>query len=130
MLHNPNATRNIAKWAAELAEFKLDFLPHHAVKSQVLANFVADWTPPPCNPGDLGDGESEAKALDFTEPHWTLFFDGSSRKQGVGVGVLLLTPDGEQFKYMVHLDFKITNNMIEYKALIFGLSTTLSLGVW
>jgi hypothetical protein len=51
MLHNPNATRNIAKWAAELAEFELDFLPHHAVKSQVLANFMADWTPPPCNPG-------------------------------------------------------------------------------
>jgi hypothetical protein len=39
MLHNPNATRNIAKWAAELAEFKLDFLPRHVVKSQVLADF-------------------------------------------------------------------------------------------
>jgi hypothetical protein len=38
--HNPNASRNITKWAAELAEFKLDFLPHHAVKSQVLADFV------------------------------------------------------------------------------------------
>jgi ribonuclease HI len=45
------------------------------------------------------------------------------------MGVLLLTPDGEQFKYMVHLNFKATNNMAEYKALIFGLSTTLSLGV-
>jgi ribonuclease HI len=30
---------------------------------------------------------------------------------------------------MVHLDFKATNNMAEYRALIFGLSTTLSLGV-
>jgi hypothetical protein len=42
MLHNPNATENIANWVAELAEFKLDFLPHHAVKSQVLADFMAD----------------------------------------------------------------------------------------
>jgi hypothetical protein len=33
MLHNPNATGNIAKWVAELAEFELDFLLHHAVKS-------------------------------------------------------------------------------------------------
>jgi ribonuclease HI len=31
---------------------------------------------------------------------------------------------------MVHLDLKPINNMIEYEALIFGLSTTLSLGVW
>jgi ribonuclease HI len=30
---------------------------------------------------------------------------------------------------MVHLDFKATNNMTEYKALIFGLSIVLSLGV-
>jgi ribonuclease HI len=44
------------------------------------------------------------------------------------VGVLLLTPDGEQFKYMVHLDFKATNNMVQYEALLFRLSTTLSLG--
>jgi hypothetical protein len=49
MLHNPNTTRNIAKWAAELAKFELDFLLHHAVKSQVIANFMVDWTSPPCN---------------------------------------------------------------------------------
>jgi ribonuclease HI len=37
---------------------------------------------------------------------------------------------GEQFRYMVHLNFKATNNMVEYEALIFKPSTTLSLGVW
>jgi hypothetical protein len=30
---------------------------------------------------------------------------------------------------MVHLDFKATNNMAEYEALLFGLSTALSLDV-
>jgi ribonuclease HI len=30
----------------------------------------------------------------------------------------------------VHLEFKATNNMIEYEALIFALSTALSLQVW
>jgi ribonuclease HI len=49
--------------------------------------------------------------------------------QGARAGVLLLTPSGEQFKYMVHLDFKVTNNMAEYESLIFGLSAALSLGV-
>jgi ribonuclease HI len=43
--------------------------------------------------------------------------------------VVLLAPHGEQIKYMVYLDFKATNNMVEYEALLFGLSTTLSLGV-
>jgi ribonuclease HI len=45
------------------------------------------------------------------------------------VRVVLLAPHGDQIKYMVHLDFKVTNNMTEYEALLFGLSTTLSLGV-
>jgi hypothetical protein len=45
ILCNPNTTGNIAKWAVELAEFELDFIPRHAVKSQVLADFIVDWTP-------------------------------------------------------------------------------------
>jgi ribonuclease HI len=73
--------------------------------------------------------EPEVKALVFTEPYWTLFFDGSSHKEGVRAGILLLTRSGEQFKLVVHLDFKATNNMAEYEALIFVLSTVLSYGV-
>jgi hypothetical protein len=42
VLHNPNATGNIAKWAIELAEFELDFIARHAIKSQVLSDFVVD----------------------------------------------------------------------------------------
>jgi hypothetical protein len=68
VLHNPNATENIAKWVAELAEFELDFLPRHVVKSQVLADFVADWTPQPCHPGGLDDSEPEVKASVFIGP--------------------------------------------------------------
>jgi hypothetical protein len=33
VLHNPNTTANIAMWAVELAEFELDFVARHAVKS-------------------------------------------------------------------------------------------------
>ena len=51
ILHNSNATGNIAKWAAELAEFQLDFQPRHAVKSQILADFIAEWMPSPRNSG-------------------------------------------------------------------------------
>jgi ribonuclease HI len=95
VLHNPNATGNNAKWAAELAEFELEFVSRHAVKSQVLADFIVDWTPAASPPGGPGDSEPEPRAPVFTGPHWTLFFDGSSRKQGAGAGVLLLSPHGD-----------------------------------
>jgi ribonuclease HI len=43
--------------------------------------------------------------------------------------VVLIDPSGDQVKYMVHLEFKATNNMAEYEALIFDLSAALSLGI-
>jgi hypothetical protein len=56
ILHNSNATGNIAKWAAELAGFQLDFQPRHAIKSQILADFIAEWTPAPSVPGGPDHG--------------------------------------------------------------------------
>jgi hypothetical protein len=92
-----------------------------------------EWTPPPCAPRGpdlvLGPTPAERRGPIFTEPHWTLFFDGSARQQSVGVGVVLVGPGGDQLKYVVRLEFKATNNMAEYEALIFGLSVALSLGV-
>jgi ribonuclease HI len=133
ILHNSNATGNIAKWAVELAEFQLDFQPRHTVKSQVLADFIVEWTPSPSAPGgpdpDSDPTPAEPRAPVFTEPHWTLFFDESARQQGGGAGVVLIDPSGDQVKYMVHLEFKATNNMAEYEALIFGLTAALSLGI-
>jgi hypothetical protein len=124
ILCNPNATGNIAKWAAELTEFELDLVPCHAVKSQVLADFIVDWTPSASPLGGPNDSEPEPRAPVFTGLHWTLFFDGSSCKQGADAGVVFLAPHGDQIKYMMHLDFKATNNMAEYEALLFGLNTT------
>jgi hypothetical protein len=133
ILYNPNATGNIAKWAAELAEFQLDFQPRHAVKSQILADFIVEWTPPPCTLGGPdpapGPVPVERRGPIFTEPHWTLFFDGSARQQSAGAGVVLADPGGNQLQYVVRLEFKATNNMAEYEALIFGLTAALSLGV-
>ena len=51
ILHNSNAIGNISKWAAELTEFQLEFQPRRAVKIQILADFIAEWTHSPSNPG-------------------------------------------------------------------------------
>jgi hypothetical protein len=41
----------IVKWSVELGEFDLEFCPWQAIKSQILADFVYEWTetqqPPP-----------------------------------------------------------------------------------
>jgi hypothetical protein len=51
IIRNPNATGRIAKWSMELMGETLAYAPRKAVKSQILAVFVAEWTdtqlPPP-----------------------------------------------------------------------------------
>jgi hypothetical protein len=133
ILHNSNAIGNIAMWAVELVEFQLDFQPRHAIKSQVLADFIMEWTPPPNAPRGPDPSSdptpTEPRGPVFIKPHWTLFFDGSARQQVGRAGVVLIDPSRDQVKYMVHLEFKATNNMAEYEALIFSLSAALSLGI-
>ncbi|KAK1627438.1 hypothetical protein QYE76_001753 [Lolium multiflorum] len=47
ILNNADATGRTAKWGIELSAFDIAYKPRIAVKSQVLADFVADWTEAP-----------------------------------------------------------------------------------
>ena len=40
---------------------------------------------------------------------------------GIGIGVLLITPEKEMIPYSLKLGFQCTHNMAEYEALIQGL---------
>jgi hypothetical protein len=44
ILRNRDATGRISKWAVELGALNIVFSPRKAIKSQVLADFVAEWT--------------------------------------------------------------------------------------
>jgi hypothetical protein len=49
---NKEASSRIAKWATELSEHTIDFGKRSAIKSQVLTDFVVDWTSPSNTAGD------------------------------------------------------------------------------
>ena len=44
IINNRGATSQIAKWAIKLLPFDITYKPRRAIKSQVLADFVAEWT--------------------------------------------------------------------------------------
>ena len=44
IINNRDATGRIAKWAIELLPFDITYKPRRAIKSQVLVDFVAEWT--------------------------------------------------------------------------------------
>jgi hypothetical protein len=44
LFRNPEAFVRIAKWAAELSDYHITFEPRTTIKSQVLADFIVNWT--------------------------------------------------------------------------------------
>jgi hypothetical protein len=44
-MRNKQATGRVGKSAAELNEFTIDYVHRSLIRSQVLADFIADWTP-------------------------------------------------------------------------------------
>jgi ribonuclease HI len=58
-----------------------------------------------------------------------MYFDGALNLEGAGAGVLLISPQGEQLKYVLQIHYKASNNRVEYEALIHGLRIAVSLGI-
>jgi ribonuclease HI len=58
-----------------------------------------------------------------------MYFDGALNLEGVGAGVLLISPHGEQLKYVLQIHYKASNNGAEFEALIYGLCIAVSLGI-
>jgi ribonuclease HI len=50
-----------------------------------------------------------------------MYFDGSLKLGGVGAGVLFISLDGKQLKYVLQILWQATNNETEYEARIHGL---------
>ncbi|XP_077232437.1 uncharacterized protein LOC143869766 [Tasmannia lanceolata] len=46
ILHRLNTSGRLVRWAVELSEFDIQFLPRPAIKAQVLADFIAECTLP------------------------------------------------------------------------------------
>ena len=83
MLAMPILNGRMRKWILALLEFDLRYESAKAVKGQVIANFVTQHHKP---------------SVGYVEPvPWTLFFDGSSCKQGGGIGIVIVSPRGGKF---------------------------------
>jgi hypothetical protein len=44
IIRNRDANGHIVKWSVELAEFDIEFCPRQAIKSQILTDFMSEWT--------------------------------------------------------------------------------------
>jgi ribonuclease HI len=114
------ASTRIIKWGVKLSEYIVDLERRSAIKSQVLADFVVDWTSPTQN-------------LDEKIPApWIVQCDGAWCYKGVGISAVVTSPAGVVIIYAARLIFANNehskNNTTKYEALLLALRKMKALG--
>src|SRR3954465_1037827 len=109
ILNNPEATGRVALWGIKLSPLDIVYEKRHAIKSQVLPDFLVHWM------------ELQLPDTPDMSQSWTMHFDGSKREAGEGTGVILTSPQGDKMKYVLRMKFRASNNEAEYEALIHGM---------
>jgi ribonuclease HI len=118
MFENKEFTGRMGKWATELAEHVISFVARSAIKSQVLADFVADWTP----------SAPKGEAI-VTEPVWEVQCDGAYCHLGSAAATVLKSPSGIKLRYALRLNYdNCTNNVAEYEGLLLALRKARAVG--
>ena len=117
VVQNQDATGRITKWALGLLGQGIAYASQTTIKSQVLADFVVEWT----------EVQMPPAVIDLE--YWTMYFDGSLMKKGTSAGLVFVLPLGVRMRYMVRLHFPSSNNVAEYEALINGLRIAIELGI-
>ena len=120
VLHKPETSDRLMKWAIELSEFDIRYRPKTAIKGQVLADFVMEFA-------SAEPARDSQATTDFSTRK--LSVDGASNAQGSGAGLILTSPEGIDIEYALRFGFHTSNNEAEYEAVIAGLNLAHSLEV-
>lgn len=73
--------------------------------------------------------EEDSSQIEGKESLWLMKFDGSCVASGSGAGVVSIPPSGIPIPFSFNLEFKNTNNMVGYEALLLSLAKAKRLGV-
>ncbi|GJS36577.1 reverse transcriptase domain-containing protein [Tanacetum coccineum] len=122
-------TRKLRRYfeAYPLGAYNIKFIPHNAVKGQVLVDFLSEA--PEGTKEDLYFRMPEVPVEKDDTKSWTLFTDGVSSPKGAGAGLVLIGPSGIEYTYALRLTFLSTNNEAEYEALLAGLRITRQMNI-
>ena len=120
VLHKPETLGRLMKWAIELSEFDIRYKQKTAIKGQILADFVMEFTS-----AELAEAAQTTSNL----PIWRLSVDGVANAQGSGAGLILISPKGIDIQYALRFGFRASNNEDEYEAVIAGLNLAHSMEV-
>ncbi|RVW70807.1 Retrovirus-related Pol polyprotein from transposon 17.6 [Vitis vinifera] len=132
LFDRPVLTGRLMRWLVLLTEFDIHYVTQKSVKGSIVADHLASL--PISDDRSVDDDFPDEQIVSMTSiTGWRLYFDGAANQSGFGIGILLISPQGDHIPRSVRLAFsdhhRLTNNIVEYEACITGLETALDLGI-
>jgi len=119
----------LSRWQSFLSQFDISYVPQKAIKGYAITEHLAHLPLPIYDPAKTEFSDEDLMTVQhFSEPVWSLYFDGALNSRGRGIGTVLLSPEGVTIPSFAQLNFPATNNVAEYEALLAGLKQALMLG--
>ena len=132
LFDRPVLTGMLMRWLVLLTEFDIQYVTQKSVKGSIVADHLASLPVSDDRPIDYDFPDEQFVSM-TSITGWQLYFDGAANQSGFGIGILLISPQGDHIPKSVRLVFSghhsLTNNMVEYEACITGLETALDLGI-
>ena len=117
----------MSRWLVLLTEFDIEYITIKVIKGSAVVEFLAHNVIERDEQWNLEFPDENLAVIECRE--WKLYFDSAVNNKGVGLGVILVTLKGKTIHMAKKLDFKVTNNMAEYEACIYGIEAALATGV-
>ena len=115
-----------------MSEFDIHYVSQKSIKGSIVADHLASLPTSEGRPVDDDFPDKEFIAMTSLSG-WHMYFDGAVNQLRFGIGVLLISPQGDHISRSVHLAFSdrhpATNNIVECEACILGLEIALELGI-
>ncbi|RVW25276.1 Retrovirus-related Pol polyprotein from transposon 17.6 [Vitis vinifera] len=132
LFDRPALTGRLMRWLVLLTEFDIQYVSQKSIKGSIVADHLASLPTSEDRPVDDDFPDEEFVAMTSLSG-WCMYFDGAANQSGYGIGVLLVSPQGDHIPRSVRLTFSdrhpATNNIVEYEACILGLETALELNI-
>ena len=75
----------------------------------------------------LNEGSISVTSVQCPTP-WELYVDSAANQRGLGVGLVLVSPEKIIIEKSLRLSFSATNNEVEYEALLMGMIMVQKMG--
>jgi len=93
LLNKAALTGHLAKWVMLLSEYDIEYVDKKAIKGQIIADQLADV--PLQDTSSMQFEFPDEFLFTLSTSPWKLYFDGSYTNHGSRVGILFITPQGD-----------------------------------